>query len=94
MAKTKEVKAERLPDYQVQLSKGIIKFDLSVTDDNFKIEATPLNQIRTLSDLLEYSELLEQVIDNVIQLAPAETECVECGLPQEDEHHCGPCYCN
>lgn len=93
MAKTKELKAERLPDYQVQLSKGVIKFDLSVVDDKFTINATPLNQIHALSDLLEYSELLEQVIDNVIQLAPPTTECAECGLPQEDECHCGPCYC-
>jgi len=93
MAKTKELKAERLPDYQVQLSKGVIKFELSVVDDKFTINATPLNQIHALSDLLEYSELLEQVIDNVIQLAPPTTECAECGLPQEDECHCGPCYC-
>lgn len=93
MAKTKELKVERLPDYQVQLSKGVIKFDLSVVDDKFTINATPLSQIHALSDLLEYSELLEQVIDNVIQLAPSTTECAECGLPQEDECHCGPCYC-
>lgn len=93
MAKTKELKAERLPDYQVQLSKGLIKFDLSVVDDKFTINATPLSQVSTLDSLLEYQELLDQVIDNVIQLTPPPTECAECGLPQEDICHHGPCYC-
>lgn len=76
MAKKEVLTEEVTPDYLVLLTKGSNSVNIKVTDNVYKVDFT--TKIKSLNDLLEFQQLLDTAIDNILSNIDEEEVCYEC----------------
>lgn len=73
----------KLPDYSTNIRKGSNSVNIAVTDAECKVDFSV--NVKTIKDLLEFQQVLDTAIDNILSNIYENEMCCEC-------HECN-CEC-